>query len=386
MKRFAQDSEPTVVRRMNNLFSELVRKKSSGDQLDSDSEPLETPALQLQQNRPDELHRAPASRETTHTEPITTARAGIRRPIGQSDLRVYPVALGTSVFGWTVDRQMSMGILDRFFLLGGNFIDTADNYAAGQSEMMIGNWLRTRGTRDRVVLATKVGQSVDNPGLKRQGILRAVEASLERLQTDHIDLLYFHFDDPFVPLEDSLAAAHELIESGKVRYLGASNYSGPRLMEARILAANGLPRFEAIQEHYNLLHRKKFETDAALAAGSQQLGVIPHFPLAHGFLGGEYRTRSDGVGNARRMRAGQHINRHGFRVLSVAEKIAARHGVGPASIALSWLLAKPNIVAPVVSADTLAHVDAMIASADLGLTSDEKNDLDRVSANEVKLH
>ncbi len=327
----------------------------------------------------------PNTVETTYTEPITLARAGVRRPIGRSELRVYPVALGTSVFGWTVDRQMSMSILDRFFLLGGNFIDTADNYAAGQSEMMIGNWLRTRGSRDRVVLATKVGQSVDHPGLTRRGILSAVELSLERLQTDYIDLLYFHFDDPFVPLEDSLAAAHELIESGKVRYLGASNYSGSRLMEARILAANGLPRFESIQEHYNLLHRRGFERDAAVAAGAQQLGVVPHFPLAHGFLGGEYRTRAHGVGNARRMRAGKHINRHGFRVLGVVERIAARHGVGPASIALAWLLAKPNVVAPVVSADTLGHVDAMIASTDIQLSQEELRELNRVSSTEVKL-
>ncbi|MFC4223215.1 aldo/keto reductase [Lysinibacter cavernae] len=324
--------------------------------------------------------------ENTYTEPITLARAGVRRPVGHSDLRVFPVALGTSVFGWTVDRQTSMSILDRFFLLGGNFIDTADNYASGQSEMMIGNWLRTRGSRDRVVLATKVGQSVDNPGLKRRGILAAVEASLERLQTDYIDLLYFHFDDPFVPLEDSLAAAHELIESGKVRYLGASNYSGSRLMEARVLSANGLPRFEAIQEHYNLMHRKEYETDAALAAGAQQLGVIPHFPLAHGFLGGEYRSRADGVGNARRMRAGQHITRHGFRVLAVVERVAHEHGVSPATVALAWLLSKQNIVAPVVSADTLAHVDDMISSTDLRLTEQQLNDLDRVSAYSARRH
>ncbi|TQM63161.1 aryl-alcohol dehydrogenase-like predicted oxidoreductase [Klugiella xanthotipulae] len=314
------------------------------------------------------------------TEPITLARAGVQRPIGRSDLRVYPVALGTSVFGWTVDRPTSMSIMDRFFLLGGNFIDTADNYAAGQSEMMIGNWMRTRGNRDRIILATKVGQSHDNPGLTRRGILAAVEASLERLQTDYIDLLYFHYDDQRVPLEDSLAAVHELIESGKVRYLGASNYSGQRLMEARLLAATGLPSFESAQEHYNLMHRKEYETDAALAADTQQLGVVPHFALAHGFLGGGYRSKNDGIGSARRARAGEHINRRGMRVLSVLDRVAAEHGVDNAAIALAWLQSKRHVAAPVVSADTLGHVDSMIASADLVLTHAQLRDLDRVSA------
>lgn len=314
------------------------------------------------------------------TQPISTAAAGVRRPIGESGLSVTPIALGTSVFGWTVDRGMSQRILDRFLELGGNLIDTADNYASGQSEVMIGNWMRSRGSRDRVTVATKVGRGSEFPGLSPAGIRSAVDASLERLQTDRIDLLFFHLDDDQVPLEDSLAAAHELIAAGKVRALGASNFRAHRLMEARVLTAYGLPRFECIQEHYNLMHRAEVEGELAMVAAAQGLSLLPHFALAHGFLSGDYRRRADGIGTARRARAGQYLNRRGMRVLSVLDRIAAQLDADNAQVALAWLHAKPGVVAPVVSADTVAHVDAMMATPDLVLSPNQLQELDRVSA------
>lgn len=305
-----------------------------------------------------------------------------RRELGNSGLSIPPIALGTSVFGWTVDRPTSVEVLDRYLEVGGELIDTADNYAAGMSETMIGNWMRARRARDRVTIATKVGRGSDFPGLGRASIHGAVDASLGRLGTDHIDVLYFHLEDRSVPLEDSLSAAEELIRAGKVRVLGASNFSGGRLVEARVLSAMGLPRFETIQEHYNLMHREEYETDISLAARSQELGVLPHYALAHGFLGGAYRRRADGIGNARRARAGQYLNRRGLRVLSVLDRISAQRGVSTARIALAWLLARPGVVAPVVSADTVAQVTELASAATLQLDPQEIAELDRVSAPE----
>ncbi|MEB4615871.1 aldo/keto reductase, partial [Leucobacter sp. M11] len=302
------------------------------------------------------------------------------RALGDSGIDVFPIALGTSVFGWTVDRGMSLRILDRFSELGGTLIDTADNYAAGQSEVMIGNWMRFRRSRDAVRIATKVGRGSEYPGLSRAGIIAAVDASLERMRTDRIDVLYFHLDDEGTPLEESLSAAGELIAAGKVLSLGASNFRAHRLMEARVLTAYGLPRFESIQEHYNMMRRAEVEGDIALVAQAQGLSVLPHFALAHGFLAGEYRRRADGIGNARRARAGQYLNRRGMRVLSVLDRIAAQQGVSNAQIALAWLHAKPGVVAPVVSADTLAHVDEMMSSPAIELTPGQLEELDRVSA------
>lgn len=302
------------------------------------------------------------------------------RTLGDSAIDVFPIALGTSVFGWTVDRGMSLRILDRFHAAGGNLIDTADNYAAGQSEVMIGNWMRFRNTRDAVRVATKVGRGSDYPGLSRSGIIAAVDASLERLRTDRIDVLYFHLDDETTPLEESLSAAGELIAAGKVLSLGASNFRAHRLMEARVLTAYGLPRFESIQEHYNLMRRTEVEGDIALVAQAQGLSLLPHFALAHGFLAGEYRRRADGIGNARRARAGQYLNRRGMRVLSVLDRVAAQQGVSNAQIALAWLHAKPGVTAPVVSADSLQHVDEMMAAPRVELTPGQLEELDRVSA------
>ncbi|HEY2555556.1 MAG TPA: aldo/keto reductase [Diaminobutyricibacter sp.] len=301
------------------------------------------------------------------------------RRVGESDLTVYPLALGASVFGWTADTETSLGILDRYAQLGGNFVDTADSYVGGRSEVLIGRWMQERGNRDAMVIATKVGRHQDNPGLGSVSIIRAVEASLERLQTDHIDLLYFHDDDLSVPLEDSLATVEWLIESGKVRYLGASNFSADRLIEARILSSTGLPKFVAIEPHYNLVHRAEFESDPRIVASAQGLAVMPCYALANGFLTGKYRTKDDLKAGARSVRAAEYVNRRGQRVLSVLDRVAREHESSVASIALAWLLAKRSIVAPVASASRPEQVDALMAAAAIRLTRAQMLELDRVS-------
>lgn len=312
--------------------------------------------------------------------PLATRQtAGVFRQLGQTDLCVYPIGLGASVFGWTADGQASRDILDRYFEFGGNFIDTADSYTAGRSEVIIGSWMHDRGNRDKFVLATKVGRHPDNPGLTRPNIIRAAEASLTRLRTDHIDVLYFHGDDDSVRLEDSLEAADALIEAGKVRYLAASDYSPARLMEARILAAYGFGKFAAMQTEYSLL-RRGFEGDLLAAARGQELGVMPYFALANGFLTGKYLSRHQKVETTRQARAMQHVTRKGLRVLATLKLIAAEHETSPATIALAWLIAKPAVTAPVTSASHAGQVDALMAAATIKLTRSQVVDLDRVSA------
>ncbi|SFN74849.1 aldo/keto reductase [Mycetocola miduiensis] len=305
--------------------------------------------------------------------------ARIRRPLGETDLTVFPLALGTSTFGWTAQVDASAAILNRYFDFGGNFVDTADSYSAGRSEHIIGQWMARRKNRDSMVVATKIGNHPDNPGLGPVAMVRAVEASLERLQTDHIDLLYFHLDDRTVPLEDTLGTAQWLIESGKVRYLGASNFSAERLVEARILSAAGYPRVEALETHYSLLHRQPFEGDLGLVSRGQRLGVMPYFALENGFLTGKYRSRSDLDGSARGARVARHLNRNGLRVLHALDGVAAEQDAPVASIALAWLLAKPGVVAPVVSASTADQVDALVRSTVIRLTRTQLLELERAA-------
>ena len=312
--------------------------------------------------------------------PVTGASPlALRRTIADTDLTVHPLALGTSVFGWTADGAISHRILDRHRDLAGNFLDTADSYTSGRSEVIIGSWLRSRRTRDSTVIATKIGKNLDNPGLSSRSIFAAVHASLDRLGTDYIDLLHFHFDDPTVPLEESLGAVDVLMRRGQVRYLAASNFSAERLMEARVLAANGLPRFVALQTQYSLLHRTSFESSLALVTRAQGMAVLPYFALAHGFLAGRYRSKADLEETTRSSRAAKHLNRSGFRVLAVLDRIAEEHAAAPATIALAWLLARGPIVAPVASASRPEQVDALVAAAGIRLTRNDMVDLDRIS-------
>lgn len=311
--------------------------------------------------------------------PLATRQAGLFRRLGQTDLQIYPVVLGASVFGWTADNQASRDILDRYFEFGGNVVDTADSYTSGRSEVIIGSWMHDRRNRDQMVLATKVGKHPDHPGLSPASIIGATEASLERLQTDRIDVLFFHGDDDQARFEDSLAAADSLIDAGKVRYLAASDYAAARLIEARILSAYGYRRFVALQTEYSLV-RRRYEGELALVAAGQQLGVIPYYALANGFLTGKYMSRHQKVETTRQARAMQHVTRKGLRVLSTLKLIAAEHETSPATVALAWLLAKPTVTAPVTSASDPTQVDALMAASTLRLTRSQILDLDRVSA------
>jgi aryl-alcohol dehydrogenase-like predicted oxidoreductase len=308
-----------------------------------------------------------------------------RRYIGVSDLEVYPLAISGNVFGWTAGAVTTQNILDAYADGGGNFVDTADSYAAGRSEVMIGNWMREKRNRDDIVVATKVGKNADNPGLRAKTLTRAVHASLERLQTDHIDLLYLHIDDESVAFEETLLAVDELIRRGKVRYFGGSDHTGNRLIEARIASAQvGVAHMVALQNQYNLLDRADYEGDLARVAEQQRLGVMPRFSLASGFLTGKYRSKADIANNRRGAEAAKYLNKRGMKVLGVLDSIAAEHGVSVATVALAWLLTKPLVAAPVASASRADQVPELLAAAALRLTRQQVTELDRISARPAK--
>lgn len=300
-----------------------------------------------------------------------------RRTIGSSDLEVFPLSLGGNVFGWTADRQTSFDVLDGYTAAGGNFVDTADGYSAwvpgntgGDSERILGEWFEARGNRDQVVLATKVSQHPDFKGLAADNIRRAADASLERLKSDYIDLYYAHFDDETVPLEETVAALSGLVDAGKVRYIGISNYSPERIEEwFRITEREGLHRAVALQPHYNLVERG-YETTYRPIAEREDLGVMPYFALAAGFLTGKYR---DGVtvDSARAGGAAKYLDDTGRAVLSALDEVAAAHGASVATVALAWLAAQPTITAPIASARTTEQLPDLLASVELELTGDE---------------
>ncbi|MFF2773187.1 aldo/keto reductase, partial [Streptomyces bacillaris] len=299
---------------------------------------------------------------TLGTEKLEVSRLGL----GCMGMSAFYTGAGSDDAGSirTIHRAMDLGV---------TFFDTAEIYGPYTNEELLARAF-AGGRRDKVVIATKFGtilhRSKDERGLdgSPENIRLSVEGSLKRLQTDHIDLLYFHDDDTEVPLEDSLATAEWLIESGKVRYLGASNFSADRLIEARVLASAGLPKFIAIQTQYNLMHRAEFESALRIVAAAQGLAVMPYYALANGFLTGKYRSKSDLSADARSVRASAYVNRKGMRVLAVLDRIAAEHGVGPASVAIAWLLAKRTIVAPVASASRPEQVDGLMAAAGIRLT------------------
>jgi aryl-alcohol dehydrogenase-like predicted oxidoreductase len=300
-----------------------------------------------------------------------------RRTIGNSDLSVYPLSLGGNVFGWTADRDTSFDVLDAYTAAGGNFVDTADGYSAwvpgntgGDSERIIGEWFDARGNRDDVVLATKVSQHPDFKGLAGDNILRAADASLQRLHTDHIDLYYAHFDDQTVPLAETVAALSSLVDGGKVRYIGISNYSPERVEEwFRITEAEGLHRAVALQPHYNLVERD-FEEAYRPIAERENLGVVPYFALAAGFLTGKYRDGVE-VDSPRAAGASKYLDDRGRAVLAALDDVAEARNASVATIALAWLAAQPTVVAPISSARNLQQLPDLIASVELQLTPDE---------------
>jgi aryl-alcohol dehydrogenase-like predicted oxidoreductase len=302
------------------------------------------------------------------------------RTIGGSDLRVFPLAMSGNVFGWTADADTTNSILDAYRGVGGNFVDTADSYAGGRSEIMIGNWMRDRRNRDDMIIATKIGKSANNPGLSARAIRHAVTDSLERLRTNHIDLVYLHIDDPDVPFDETLLAIDELIRSGKVRYFGASDHTGNRLIEARIASAQlGVAQLVALQNQYNLMARTGYEGDLARVAATQRLGVMPRFALASGFLTGKYRSKADLSKHPRGAEAATYFNRKGLRVIAALDTIAREKECAVASVALAWLLTKPHVVAPVVSASRPEQVAELAGAASIQLSRQQLAELDRIS-------
>ncbi|MFE2583870.1 aldo/keto reductase [Streptomyces sp. NPDC059378] len=310
------------------------------------------------------------------------------RKLGSSDLEVFPLALGGNVFGWTADEDHSFAVLDAYAAAGGNFIDTADSYSAwvdgnqgGESETIIGNWVRARGNHADVVIATKVSQHPDFPGLTAANIKAAADASLRRLGTDHIDLYYTHFDKPEVPVEEIIGALDELVRAGKVRQIGASNISPERLRESLEFSdREGLARYVALQPHYNLVSRDTYEGELQDVAAGSGLAAVPYFALASGFLTGKYRPGTT-VDSARATGAAKHLETdRGRAVLAALDEIAGAHDVAVATVALAWLAARPTVLAPIASARTVEQLPALLGVAELELTEPELARLTEASA------
>jgi aryl-alcohol dehydrogenase-like predicted oxidoreductase len=311
-----------------------------------------------------------------------------KRRIGHSELQVAPLMFGGNVFGWTADEATSFSILDAFVDAGLDFIDTADVYSAwapgnhgGESEAIIGKWLQRSGKRDRIVLATKVSKHPQRKGLSAANIQAAVEDSLRRLQTDYIDVYFSHDDDTATPLAETLGAYQRLIEAGKVRVIGASNYSGARVEEALALSRQyGLPEYQVLQPEYNLYDRAGYETDLEPVALAYQLGVVVYWSLASGFFSGKYRSKEDLADKARGSRVEKYLNERGLRILGALDRVAARHASTPASVALAWLIARPSVTAPIASATSLRQLESLVAAVHLTLTGSDIRELDDASA------
>ncbi|PPG30819.1 alcohol dehydrogenase [Pseudoclavibacter sp. RFBG4] len=316
---------------------------------------------------------------------MTTQLSPARRALGGT-LSVSPVALGGNVFGWTADRDESFAILDAYVEAGGNFIDTADVYSAwipgnsgAESETIIGEWLRSRGRPEDLVIATKVAQFAKRPGLSADNVRAAVDDSLERLGVERIDLYYAHRDDPDTPIAETAAVFSELVDAGKITAIGVSNYSAPRLREWLAAVENGrLHQPTALQPEYNLLERD-IEGELLPLAREAGIGVVPYFALAHGFLTGKYR-RHVKVESARAGSVEQYRNDHGYAIADAVAAIAKTHDAQPGTVALAWLAAQPGVVAPIASARTAAQLPLITDAFTLKLSDDELKTLDRVSA------
>lgn len=313
-----------------------------------------------------------------------------KRALGNTGIFISPLVFGANVFGWTADRQRSFQLLDRFAEAGFETLDTADVYSTwvpgnqgGESETIIGEWLKARGGRDRMVLITKVGMEMpsEGKGLASARIERAVEESLRRLQTDHIDVYFSHVFDGSVPVEETLQAYERLITSGKVRAIGASNHSAAQLATALKVAADaGLPRYDVLQPQYNLYDRAAYDgalRDLAMAEG---LGVITYYSLASGFLTGKYRSRDDLKKSPRGGRVESYLDGRGMDILAALDEIAMAHNAEPAEVALAWLIAREGVTAPIVSATSLDQLENLISSTRLSLSAADIASLDHVSA------
>jgi len=314
------------------------------------------------------------------------ANADVR--IGTSDLDVAPLCLGGNPFGWTADEDTSFAVLDAYVEAGGNFIDTADMYSSwvpgnvgGESETIIGRWLKARGNRDRMVIATKVGALPGLDNLAPSTIRRAAEGSLRRLGTDHVDLYYAHVDDPGTPLAETLAAFDELVRAGMVRYIAASNFTADRLAASLATSAQGgLAAYVALQAEYNLVQRDGYESDLAPTVTSMGLTCLPYVALARGFLTGKYRRGGPEVDSPRAGQARRHLDGNGPAVLKALDEVAAAHHTTLAAVSLAWLAAQPTVATPIAGARNPSQLAELLPSLSLELTADELALLDKASA------
>jgi aryl-alcohol dehydrogenase-like predicted oxidoreductase len=313
-----------------------------------------------------------------------------KRKLGNSGLEIAPLVFGGNIFGWTVDQAASFKLLDAFLAAGFNSVDTADVYSkwmpghkGGESEIIIGEWMKRSGNRNKVIVATKVGMDMGDgkKGLSKAHILRAAEDSLRRLQTDYIDLYQSHIDDPDTPLEETLGAYAELIQQGKVRAIGASNHKAERLTAAlETSRKSGLPAYQTLQPNYSLIERAEYESSLEPVCEKEGLGVINYFPLAGGFLSGKYRSEKDAAGKPRARNVTKYLNERGFKIVGALDQIAKKYNATPARISLAWLLARPSITAPIVSATNLEQLDDLISSVDLVLDRESIEFLNQASA------
>jgi aryl-alcohol dehydrogenase-like predicted oxidoreductase len=313
-----------------------------------------------------------------------------KREIGKSGIKIRPFALGSNVFGWTIDEQTSFDILDAYIDMGLNFIDTADVYSAwkpgnkgGESETIIGNWLKKSGKRNKVIIATKVGKPMGEgqKGLSKTYITQAVEASLKRLRTDHIDLYQSHDDDKNTPLQETLETYTKLIKEGKVRAIGASNYSGDRLKEAlQVSKDHNLAAYQCLQPEYNLYERARYESELEPVCRENNIGVINYYSLASGFLTGKYRSESDLSKSPRGQGIKKYLNDRGYKILAALDQVAADYKTTQAGAALAWVIARPGITAPIASATSIKQLHEIAAAVNLDLKSDAVDLLTKASA------
>ena len=311
-----------------------------------------------------------------------------RKPLGESEIYVAPLTFGGNVFGWTLDEKRSFEILDGFLNYGFNFIDTADVYSrwvtgnqGGESETIIGKWMKERGNRHDVVIATKVGGDMgQGRTLSKKHILQAVEGSLQRLQTDYIDLYQSHYDDPDTSLNEVLETFMQLVQEGKVRLIGASNFSKERLAQSlEISEKNGYPVYRTLQPLYNLYDRKCFENDLESYCLENSIGVINYYALASGFLSGKYRSEDDLKKSARGAGNKKYLNERGFTILSALDEVSGQYNSTPASIAIAWLLARPSVTAPIVSATNMEQLKSLVHATELKLDINSIEILDKAS-------
>lgn len=313
-----------------------------------------------------------------------------KRQLGKSDLQVYPITFGGNVFGWTIDEKTSFEILDAFVGSGFNFIDTADVYSrwaegnqGGESEIIIGNWLKKNNNRDKVIIATKVGSDMGSgkKDLSKKYIIKAAEDSLKRLQTDYIDLYQTHWDDPTTPIEETLEAYDQLIKEGKVRFIGASNLSTERLQASmRISFEQKLPAYVTFQPHYNLYEREIFEESLEEVCLEHQLGVINYYSLASGFLTGKYRSEADLSKSQRGGGVAKYLDTRGQKILAALDKVATELNTSQATVALAWLIHRPSVTAPIVSATSLKQLESITKAPDLAITQQQLDFLTKESA------